>query len=107
MKDKEMFKSAFGFLDKEPTKEPVKIAETAPVETKPVRTVGNMYSAVQAQSIFNPGQVAPPDPANGQSAGPIGNNSNNQTIKGTPANQAQNGTVGALAPNEGWGKTNG
>lgn len=90
------------------------IAAQAPgAPAKPVRTLGNIYSAVQAQAIYNPGQPTPPDPsqspgANAPQGGGIGNNPQNQTIKQPPAKQMEQGTVGSLQPKEsmnGWGRT--
>lgn len=91
-----------------PPQAPVAPTPMAQAPAKPTRTVGNIYSAVQAQAIFNPGQPTPPDPQSGGTAqGPIGANPGNLTIKGPPAKQVELGTSGNLQPQTGWGKTNG
>ena len=117
-KQAKQMKSAFNFLKNAPDHPTPQSPITAPVApmappvvqapAKPTRTVGNIYSAVQAQAIFNPGQPTPPDPAGGSTQqGPIGSNPDNLTIKGPPAKQVELGTSGNLQPQTGWGKTNG
>ncbi len=86
------------------------VPQSAPqpvVPSAPVRTVGNIYLAAQAQTIYNPGTTAPPDPTTGATVtGPVGNSPNNQAIKAPAPKQVDQGTVGSLAPETGWGKTN-
>ena len=100
-------KTAFPFLAAAPGPGVVPSSPASPevsaVPAKPIRTVGNIYSAIRAQAIFNPGQPTPADPDSGTSApGPIGSNAQNQTIKGPPGKQVDTGTAPVLAPKDGW-----
>lgn len=106
-----LMEKSFPFLAKEaksapliqaPAPEPVE----APAPPVKKRTVGNIYTAVQAQSIYNPGQATPPDPTTGATQpGPIGNNPQNMTVKGPANAQANQGVAGAMQPQTGWGTT--
>jgi hypothetical protein len=106
-----IMKGSFPFLKGEPDHAiPTAVSTQAPVPP-PKRTIGNIYAAVQAQSSYNPGMVAPPDPTTGSppgQGGMIGNNPNNQTIKGPPAKQVDKGTAPAMDPSrDGWGSVSG
>jgi len=110
MSDIQLMQNSFPFLkgNKKPIIVPDIVSPRAipEVAKKPMRTIANIYSAVQAQALFNPGQPTPPDPANGTNSGPIGNNPGNLTIKGPPAKQVETGTAQSLQMDSGWGRTN-
>lgn len=75
---------------------PATVAEPAK-QVRKKRTLGDIYTALEAQRIYNPGMPSVPRP-------PAASMPQQKPPTAAPANLAERGTAAALDMSGGWGK---